>query len=350
MTPDIIIVGQGICGSLLSWCLIQRGVAIQVYDKGTAHSATQAASGIINPITGKRFVKSWMTDQLIPSANTIYSAISEKLSEKIYEPLPIYKLLESVKEQNDWSARTTDSDYERYLSKTELQSLDSSKVKNLFGAFIIDGGGKVDTTLFLKSYRRFLQENNLLTEEAYSHERALTEKTKVIFCDGFRSARQGLFTGLPWQIVKGEYLLVRIKDFYSDRIISGDTTISPTAERDIYYAGATYQWHYETPAPTEQYKNEIIESLGKVLNVPFDVVYHGAGIRPSTKYRRPFIGFHPIHEQVGIFNGMGTKGMSLAPYFAEHFAEHIVNRVALSEEVDVRVSQRSTVNGQRSGE
>ena len=347
MTPDIIIVGQGICGSLLSWSLLQRGVSVQVYDKGIEGSATHAASGIINPITGKRFVKSWMADQLIPHANDIYLSLGEKLSEKIYEPLPIYKLPLSIKEQNDWSIRTTDPDYEKYLNNADIQQLDSGKVKNPFGAFIIDGGGKLDAPLFLKSYRNFLQQNNLLTEETYSQERSLSVKTKVIFCDGFRSAKEGLFTELPWQIVKGEYLLVRIKDFYADRIVSGDTTISPTSEQDIYYAGATYQWHYETEASTEQYKNEIIESLKKTLNCPFEVIYHGAGMRPSTRYRRPFIGFHPEHEHIGTFNGMGTKGMSLAPYFAEHFAEHIANGRGLSEEVDIR-KEKSTVDGQQS--
>jgi hypothetical protein len=77
------------------------------------------------------------------------------------------------------------------------------KIKNPFGAFIISGGGRVDTPLFLKSYRRFLQQNDLLKEESYTQEAALSAKTKVIFCDGFRSAGAGLSATLPWQVVKG---------------------------------------------------------------------------------------------------------------------------------------------------
>jgi glycine/D-amino acid oxidase-like deaminating enzyme len=73
-----------------------------------------------------------------------------------------------------------------------------------------------------------------------------------------------------------------------------------------------------------------------VLHVPFEVIHHGAGVRPSAKYRRPFIGFHPAHPNIGIFNGMGTKGISLAPYFAEHFADHIAEGKALMAEVDVK--------------
>jgi glycine/D-amino acid oxidase-like deaminating enzyme len=336
MNPDAIIIGQGICGSLLSWSLIQKGLSVKVYDAGILHSATQAASGIINPITGKRFVKSWLADGLLPAAEKMYTALSQKLSADFYQKLPIYKLLESIKEQNDLSARATEAGYEQYFPNADITYLNRDKLKNDFGAFIIAGGGKLDAILFLKSYREFLKVNDLLVEQTYTYADAIDAKNKVIFCNGYQAAQDGLFTTLPWQIVKGEYLLIRIKDFYADRIISGDTTISPTSAKDIYYAGATYQWHYETEAPTEPYKNEIIESLEKMLSVPFEVIHHGAGIRPSAKYRRPFIGFHPMHQHIGIFNGMGTKGISLAPYFAQHFAAHMVHGTELMAEVDVR--------------
>jgi glycine/D-amino acid oxidase-like deaminating enzyme len=127
MAADITIVGQGICGSLLSWSLLQRGVSVVVYDRGIEGSATYAASGIINPITGKRFVKSWMIDELIPVSERTYKTLGQKLSENLYRSLPIYKLPQSVKEQNDWSARTGDQDYAMYLSNTELQTLDSDE-------------------------------------------------------------------------------------------------------------------------------------------------------------------------------------------------------------------------------
>ena len=336
MASDIVIVGQGICGSLLSWSLLQKGISVQVYDVGAESSATSAASGIINPITGKRFVKSWMVDELFPTAEKAYNEISQTIGVDFYQKLPIYKLLESVKEQNDLSARATEPGYEQYFTNADIQYLDKEKVKNDFGSFLINGGGKMDTQLFINSYRAFLKKKEILIEEPFTYEQALVSQSKVIFCNGYKAAQAGFFKDLTWQIVKGEYLLVRMKDFYADRIISGDTTISPTAEKDIYYAGATYQWHYETEGPTEQYKNEIIESLNKMLNMPFEVVYHGAGIRPSAKYRRPFVGFDPQHPNIGIFNGMGTKGISLSPYFAEHFAEHIVNGKELMPEVDIK--------------
>ncbi len=62
---------------------------------------------------------------------------------------------------------------------------------------------------------------------------------------------------------------------------------------------------------------------------------HWAAIRPATLERRPFIGFHPRHPQIAIFNGMGTKGCSLAPYFAKQLVDHLTNKNELSPEVNV---------------
>ena len=52
--------------------------------------------------------------------------------------------------------------------------------------------------------------------------------------------------------------------------------------------------------------------------------------------RRPVIGCHPEEDRVAIFNGLGTKGVSLAPYFSDLFAQHLVENRQLCSEVDVR--------------
>jgi len=57
MMIDFLIVGQGLAGSLLAWELIQRGCSVLVVDKGE-ENASQVAAGLINPVTGIRFVKS----------------------------------------------------------------------------------------------------------------------------------------------------------------------------------------------------------------------------------------------------------------------------------------------------
>jgi hypothetical protein len=45
---------------------------------------------------------------------------------------------------------------------------------------------------------------------------------------------------------------------------------------------------------------------------------------------------HPQFPSLGILNGMGTKGSSLAPFFANQLAQHLVHGFPIMEEADVK--------------
>jgi hypothetical protein len=45
---------------------------------------------------------------------------------------------------------------------------------------------------------------------------------------------------------------------------------------------------------------------------------------------------HPNHPSIGILNGMGTKGTSLAPFFANQFVQHLVHNLPIADEADVK--------------
>lgn len=51
------------------------------------------------------------------------------------------------------------------------------------------------------------------------------------------------------------------------------------------------------------------------MKIPYNVVEHKAGVRPSVSDRRPVLGPCKDYEQLVVFNGLGTKGVSLAPFF-----------------------------------
>jgi len=63
---DYIIVGQGLAGSLLAYELMQEGKLVCIVDEHHLGAASAVAAGIINPITGRRFAKSWRIDELLP--------------------------------------------------------------------------------------------------------------------------------------------------------------------------------------------------------------------------------------------------------------------------------------------
>jgi glycine oxidase len=342
---DFIIVGQGIAGSMLSWFLMEEKHQVLVIDNLNPSSATHIASGITNPITGRKFVKTWMADELIPFAASTYRGFETLFNTPLYHPLNIVKLFDSVKSQNDWSARCASPGYTAYIKNEQVIYLDPAKVKNDFGGFEITGGSRVDASIFLINYRKLLQQKDALLDEPFtfgdlqlqgSHVEYKGKKAKcIIFCEGANAIENPYFKFLPFQLAKGECLILKIEDFYGGQVINGEVFIMPTNTKDQYYIGSTHEWNYDDNQPSDKGKNELLGNLSTVLKAPYQILEHKAAIRPTVKDRRPFLGFHPDYKNVGIFNGMGTKGLSLAPFFAEQFARHLVKGTAIMKEVDI---------------
>jgi len=343
---DYIIVGQGIAGSMLSWFLFKANQKVLVIDKFNSSSASNIASGISNPITGRKFVKTWLVDEMFPFAKQTYLELEELFAAEFFHTVSIVKLFDSIKGQNDWSTRCASSEYLPYLKNESIIQLDKQRVKNDFGGFEINGGSKLETDKFLSLYRNFLLAKNTLVEEEFVFNELKVEKDsisykntkaqKIIFCEGANAIRNPYFEFLPFQLAKGECFIVRIEDFYPDKVINGEVFIMPTQEENLYYIGSTHEWNFDDDLPSDNGKNELVGNLSTVLNAPFQIVEHKAAIRPTVKDRRPFVGFNPEHPNVGIFNGMGTKGISLAPFFANHFTEHLLQQKPLMKEVDIK--------------
>src|SRR5688500_10475254 len=79
MKVDYLIVGQGICGSFLSRNLLNAGKTVVVIDEPKSSSSTKVASGVINPVTGRRLVKTWMIDEVLPFAKHAYLQFGAEL-------------------------------------------------------------------------------------------------------------------------------------------------------------------------------------------------------------------------------------------------------------------------------
>lgn len=343
---NYIIVGQGIAGTMLSWFLLKHDQQVLVIDEFNQASASKVASGVTNPITGRRFVKSWLNDDLIPFAENTYRELESILGESFYSQSTIVKLFDSVKAQNDWSARCASPEYLPYLQNEQVVYFNNEKVKNNFGGFEIEGGSKLESEKFLLAYRKFLSGKEILLEQKFDFSKLSMgqdevdynghKAQKIIFCEGANALQNPYFKFLPFQPAKGECLIVEIEDFYPDRIINGEVFVMPMPPKNHYYIGATHEWYFDDDKPSAKGRHELLGNLSTVLKAPFRIVEQKAAIRPTVKDRRPFIGFHSEFPTIGIFNGMGTKGISLAPYFAHQFAEYLLFNKPLHKEVDIK--------------
>lgn len=339
---DFLIVGQGIAGTLLAHFLLREKKSFLVVDDSHFKSSSTVGAGIMNPITGRRLVKSWMADEIFPFAKTVYREMEELTGEMFLHEMTICKLFANNQESNDWSAKENLPEYRDYISNESI-----NEIEKYFhcehGGFFIEQSGYIVMNKLITSYRKLLHEQNLLFEQKFDYKIELEngracwngiEFSKIIFCEGVSVSQNPFFNWLPFKLAKGEILTVKIPGLKLNHIISKNIFLIP-AGNDLFKIGATYEWDFKNDLPTEQGKNDLIARLSKTIKLPFEIVDHVAGIRPTNVDRRPYLGLHPKHKQLAVFNGLGTKGASLAPFFAKQLADFLLSEKELNSEVNV---------------
>lgn len=350
---DYLIVGQGLAGTLLSYFLHKEGKSFAFVDKQHAASSSMVAAGIINPITGRRFVKSWRIEEMFPFALETYDDLSKILNVPIFYSKNTALLFKDIESSNNFLARSGDPEMIDYISK----GTDFSVYQKYFGEEIYSTveflkSGRCDLVQLVYSWQQFLKENNqIYLEETFDYG-ALEitssqirykeiDACRIIFCEGASAMQNPLFSYLPFNPAKGEILIVNIPDYpFKDKMVKDGIFIIHLKD-DVYWVGSSYNRNFENPEPSEEEKNNLISELKNLIKRPFEILDHKAAIRPTVRDRKPFLGKHPDFENVYIFNGLGAKGSYLGPYFARQMLEFLEYGKSLEKDVDItRVKKR----------
>lgn len=339
---DIIIVGQGISGTVLSSALMEQHQKVLVIDDGNKKAASKIASGVINPVTGRRIVKTWQIDDVMPAAVRIYKALEIKLNTHIIQQCNIVNFHANEQMQKAFEDRIAEDP--TYLSTSPLQDTIAAAFEAPFGHSVIDPCWLVNLENVLAAWRHYLIENNALLEDIFDFKKLEVTAdqivyknytaNQIIFCEGAKGQENPYFKQLPFAPNKGEALLVNIKDLDDGFIYKKAVSIVPWKD-SIFWVGSNYEWDNYNDDPSPSFKEKTMAALNEWLKFPYEVIDHIAAIRPANTQRRPFVGMHPVYKNIGIFNGMGTKGCSLAPYFAEQFTSHILHKATLDNEASI---------------
>ena len=340
---DYSIIGGGLAGTTLANRLILQGAKVMVFDCPTQNRSSSVAAGIFNPITGKRMALTWQATEMFGELHSYYTKMEHTLGETFFYPMPFYKIFESVFDQNEWLTKLQVVGLEHFM-KNEVQNLNPKKVANSFGAMQILKAGRLNSRLYLESMHRWLRDKKAFTEHLLDYTKIKLSNDwvscdgikshAIIFCDGSQARANPYFNYLPHKPVHGELLEVEIPDFYKDRIVNKGVFIVPLPT-DRYLVGATYNWDLEEAILTENGQLELETKLQEIVGLNYTIVGHYAGIRPSTKDRRPYIGSHPKFKNVFNFGGFGSKGVSLIPYLSKVFMNYLLNDADLPSEVDI---------------
>ncbi|MBO0934946.1 FAD-binding oxidoreductase [Fibrella sp. HMF5335] len=341
---DVLVVGQGVAGSVLALTLERYGCSVTVASSASLPAASAVAAGIVNPLTGRKLVRTWEADRLFPYLHQFYTAAEGQLNQSFFTPLGIYRPYRDAKERADYQQVTADADLVRYVGEPGDDAAYGAVVSNPFGGLRVTQAGWVDLPSFVGAVRTyFIQKDRFIRADVQPDNLTIGSDSVtyagvryryVIFCEGSHGQANPLFSYLPYNVVKGEILTARVTDYPVQDIINQGVFVMPI-NRTIIRIGATYSWHELDWQTTEAGRTFLETKARDLLRIPFTVVQQQAGIRPSTKDRRPFVGMHPQLPRIGIFGGMGTKGVSLAPYLADQFAGALWAGQEINEAVNI---------------
>ncbi|MBT8184640.1 MAG: FAD-binding oxidoreductase [Eudoraea sp.] len=339
---DYLIVGMGLAGVAFSETLETQGRSFMVVSD-TSQTSSIVAAGLYNPVILKRFTLAWKADEQMPLVPPFYAALERKLDVKLDYKLPMLRRFASVEEQNNWFTAADKNGLQQFLS-TEIQSNKNPALNAPFGYGAVLRTGRIDTAILLKSYTDYLIEKEQFVKETFDYDalevqpKCITYKSikakQIVFCEGYGLKSNPFFNYLPLNGTKGELLTIKARDLKEPNIIKSSVFIIPIGN-DLYRVGATYKWKDKTNLPTPEAKSELLEKLETFLRCDYAVADHVAGVRPTVTDRRPLVGQHPKYEHMYLLNGMGSRGVMIAPYVSRQLSDLIRYSKPLQPEIDI---------------
>lgn len=328
---DVLIVGQGIAGTLVGLRLLELGHSIQIIDPCHAgHTSSLLGAGIVNPITGKHFVKTWMADTIIPYAKTYYQDIKTVWGLEVIQELPLLRSIDSAEQENAWLSRQTDPQWGEYLSS----AIDYSEIQGFRKPFAL---GKLIHTFrvkmpeFVLGARRIFDDNHALIRGQF-HYADLYQRPdgfdyqnmfykNIIFCEGHSALSNPFFRQIDMNPSIGRVLYVHTEHLSLQSMYKDDLFFVPLGNGTYWVGGG-----YERPHNFNDDNKAFMDKIHDILQVDFIPLNYAHAPRPTMANRRPYCLQHPQISGMYIFNGLGTKGCSLGPYFAHRFVQYILSQ------------------------
>ncbi len=342
MQVDYIIVGLGLAGLAFTKELVENNKSFIVFEDNSQNSSL-VAGGMYNPVILKRFTPVWNAHDQLKIAIPFYKDLEKKFKKKYQYQLDIYRLFKSIEEQNNWFEACDKPLLSRYMiPKLITKKFKGVKAKYGFGK--LTNTGRIDTKNLLKDYRIYLAGKKLIKNESFKYDELEIKDNginynginamKVVFCEGFGLKKNPFFNYLPMQEAKGELLTIYAPELTIRFLLKAALFVLPLGN-DLFIVGATFNWKDKSKLPSEEGKQELISKLESFISTPYKIVDHTAGIRPTIKDRRPLVGKHPVYQNLAILNGLGTRGVMIAPAMAKALFNYLEKEVSLSEDISI---------------
>ncbi len=342
---DFLIVGRGLAATVLMHRFHQQHISFKTIGNEHLSSCSKIAAGIWNPIVFKRLTKSWLAEELIKELNIFYSTCELTLEKKVITPRPILKPFTEEQEKTLWlkkSKNELDSFLDSEIYSSTKNELQHCNINNQYS--VVKQAGNLNMDVFLNASSYFFKQQ--IVTEIFEHKELQVLANKIIykgieaknilFCEGFLVNQNPFFNWIPLKPVKGEILDIECEWLQLKNSILNKNGFLMDTEKNTYKFGATYNWDDLTQSPSDKGLTELETKLKQLISCQYTITAHKAGIRPASLDRRPIIGAHPKYQHLFVFNGLGTKGVMLAPFFSKNFVNFYLQKEDIASEVNIK--------------
>lgn len=326
------IIGGGLSGTILAWQFYFKEIPFKLFDDKPQNSSSKIAAGLYNPIVFKRLTLSWQSDKLIPYLDDFYNNIENTLGVKFHFKRKLLRILPSKDEKDLWDKKSRE--FPEFLQNEIESNKYSDFIDAPFGLGIVKEAGNIDTNLFLDKSHIFFKSINSFEQRKIEENNFQDLSKNVFFAEGWLNINNPFFSWLPYKLVKGEILRIKIEGFDIWDVPTKRIFLLPLGN-DEFIAGSTYRWEFKNDKPTIGEKKFLLDKLYGYLKAPYEILEHKAGIRPAVLDRRPLIGEHPNMKGKFLFNGMGSKSVMLAPFLSDMLVESIFKQKEIHSEVNL---------------
>ena len=339
-TVDYIIVGQGLAGTWIGFQLIKKGCTVLVINHSSLSNSSLVAGGLYNPLLAKRQKLSYLAHEIYPHIESVYAEIEAYINHSVLKQEPIQYIIESIEELNTWSVLCETEAYKPFVRMTDL--VDFPSIDAPHGVVEILHSGWVNIPELLQASKEKLRQDFAYLDEIFNQEELNIDadgvsykdiKAKgIVYAQGTPTIHQDILRLKP---AKGEILRVNIPKLELPFIPQQGVFMLPLGEGH-FKIGSTFEWKDLSENTTEEGKMQLLKKWLNFYKGEYTIVGQEAGVRPSSNDRRPILGALDKDNKSFVFNGLGSKGVALAPYFSLQLANFITEGTAIDREVDIK--------------
>ncbi len=323
---DYIIIGQGITGSALAWKLYYSNKKFLILDSENKNTASKAALGIYNPITGRRKALTWNVNELFENLERFYLNVEKEIGVKILFKKNIYRPINNNKDFNDWNSRMSNVKFQSIIKE-----IDEKKVITKKSGYIDVKKYLTHTRKYFKKKERYhrykLDDKDIIIENNEIRLKGFQAK-HIVMCIGIDQKKINLFNKIDINEVSGNSILAEL-NYSIKNIINNKISIVNTS-KNIFHIGSSYNNGSDNIG-----HSKILDDARKIIKKKLIFKKSFFGIRSSSKDRRPIVGKHFQLNNLYIINGLGSKGISQAPYCSDKLFNYIERNKQIDKEINI---------------